>query len=313
MDLDITEDYIQLNEIRTIYPRADAKVKVWVDAGLLLGYEKRKGRDWLADSGGYNSRQPQAKATLDKAIVYSTDDLRNPAFSRKSQTDAPAFKKWFGDSKVVDENGKPLVVYHGTKSDVDFSVFNTPSHFGSADQASLIAGGLKFGAPLAAQGESDRVMPVYLSIQDPAYIYDSGAQHTPSDYLEAAFEKGYLEFSEMEAIKYDDPDGDSDVSEPAHIMEKLIDRLEMRGYDGFAYYNQVEGEGASWMPFRPEQIKSASGNSGAYDGSDPTSCFPAPPRQPLLILLILLMVHSATAWTRSWTRSSTIFRTASSR
>lgn len=29
-------------------------------------------------------------------------------------TDSKYFKKWFGDSKVVDENGKPLVVYHGT-------------------------------------------------------------------------------------------------------------------------------------------------------------------------------------------------------
>lgn len=29
-------------------------------------------------------------------------------------TNSPAFKKWFGDSKVVDANGKPLVVYHGT-------------------------------------------------------------------------------------------------------------------------------------------------------------------------------------------------------
>ena len=35
----------------------------------------------------------------------------------------PAFKKWFGDSKVVDANGDPLVVYHGT--DQDFSVFRT--------------------------------------------------------------------------------------------------------------------------------------------------------------------------------------------
>jgi hypothetical protein len=26
-------------------------------------------------------------------------------------TRTPAFKKWFGDSKVVDENGDPLVVY----------------------------------------------------------------------------------------------------------------------------------------------------------------------------------------------------------
>ena len=42
----------------------------------------------------------------------------------------PAFKKWFGDwesdpetaSKVVDENGEPLVVYHGTYN--EFSAFN---------------------------------------------------------------------------------------------------------------------------------------------------------------------------------------------
>jgi len=36
-------------------------------------------------------------------------------FSRATdQTDTPAFKAWFGDSKVVDKDGKPLVVYHGT-------------------------------------------------------------------------------------------------------------------------------------------------------------------------------------------------------
>jgi hypothetical protein len=29
-------------------------------------------------------------------------------------TDTPAFKKWFKDSKVVDKKGDPLVVYHGT-------------------------------------------------------------------------------------------------------------------------------------------------------------------------------------------------------
>jgi len=29
-------------------------------------------------------------------------------------TETDAFKRWFGDSKVVDEQGRPLVVYHGT-------------------------------------------------------------------------------------------------------------------------------------------------------------------------------------------------------
>lgn len=37
-----------------------------------------------------------------------------PRFSR-AQESTPAFREWFGDSKVVDEQGKPKVVYHGTK------------------------------------------------------------------------------------------------------------------------------------------------------------------------------------------------------
>lgn len=33
--------------------------------------------------------------------------------------DSKYFQKWFGDSKVVDENGQPFVVYHGTNADFD--------------------------------------------------------------------------------------------------------------------------------------------------------------------------------------------------
>lgn len=36
------------------------------------------------------------------------------------------FKRWFDNSKVVDKDGKPLVVYHQT--DADFTVFNTESN-----------------------------------------------------------------------------------------------------------------------------------------------------------------------------------------
>src|SRR6516164_1100980 len=34
------------------------------------------------------------------------------------------FKAWFGNSKVVDKNGSPLVVYHGTTTPEDFSEFS---------------------------------------------------------------------------------------------------------------------------------------------------------------------------------------------
>lgn len=66
------------------------------------------------------SRTPTSDADVEArfaqmtAIVkgeLSPDDAA-PALSRSTgQTDAPAFKKWFGDSKVVDESGRPLRVY----------------------------------------------------------------------------------------------------------------------------------------------------------------------------------------------------------
>jgi len=42
------------------------------------------------------------------------------------QTDTPEFKRWFGQSKVV-ENGEPLRVYHATQA--DFSEYRVPAYF----------------------------------------------------------------------------------------------------------------------------------------------------------------------------------------
>ena len=41
----------------------------------------------------------------------------------KSRTETLQLKKWFGDSKVVNENGNPLVVYHGTLAK-DLTIFS---------------------------------------------------------------------------------------------------------------------------------------------------------------------------------------------
>ena len=38
------------------------------------------------------------------------------------QTETKQFRRWFGNSKVVDENRKPLVAYHG--ADADFDIFD---------------------------------------------------------------------------------------------------------------------------------------------------------------------------------------------
>lgn len=39
---------------------------------------------------------------------------RQGALFSPKQTETPEFKRWFGDSKVVDKDGEPLVIYHGS-------------------------------------------------------------------------------------------------------------------------------------------------------------------------------------------------------
>jgi hypothetical protein len=49
---------------------------------------------------------------------------------RDLATDTPEFKRWFGDSRVVDKDGKPLVVYHGTHADIQVFKGKRSAHFG---------------------------------------------------------------------------------------------------------------------------------------------------------------------------------------
>ena len=84
--------------------------------------------------------------------------------ARREQTESPEFKKWFGDSKVVDENGDPRVVYHGT--DKTFNkvnmkkgaqgVFWVTSNKASIDNGEVGAAG------------AGKVMPLYAKLENPA-------------------------------------------------------------------------------------------------------------------------------------------------
>lgn len=51
------------------------------------------------------------------AIPVQVVDGEGRVLEQGGATDTEAFRRWFGDSKVVDENGDPLVVYHGSRSE----------------------------------------------------------------------------------------------------------------------------------------------------------------------------------------------------
>jgi hypothetical protein len=104
-----------------------------------------------------------------------------PRFQRAPAVNSPVFKRWFGDSKVVDESGKPRVVYHGTGN--EFAVFdatNTEKGGGHAQIGGFAALGHfftqdaelahTFARQAAGRSGTPRVVPVYLSIQKPYRI-----------------------------------------------------------------------------------------------------------------------------------------------
>jgi len=78
---------------------------------------------------------------------------------REIQTETPAFKKWFGDSKVVDADGKPLRVYRGDPSSSDI-------------QGLFFTDNPELASDYAGQGY---VTPVYLRLENPNIIEANGA------------------------------------------------------------------------------------------------------------------------------------------
>lgn len=68
-------------------------------------------------SAGPTLSEPMRTRPGEGAETSVDDIIPKPGtlFHRIPQTQTEAFKAWFGDSQVVDENGQPLVVYHGTQ------------------------------------------------------------------------------------------------------------------------------------------------------------------------------------------------------
>ena len=169
-----------------------------------------------------------------------------PMFS--DQTETPEFKRWFGDSKVVDAQGKPLVVYHGTKSDFsEFDPSRAGQNFDDQDERGMLFSSSQVEPNLMADGDGGNVMPVYLSMQNPLVVTFPAA-------------KAISRFGSVSATAWYDNNkreilGQADAGNHDGI---IITPPEYKGYQGASTY----------VAFDPEQIKSAIGNRGTFDPAD---------------------------------------------
>ena len=186
---------------------------------------------------------PPGKLLLPAATAgVSSRAMEGPARKqwREKGVESPYFKRWFGNSKVQDDSGKPLVVYHGTDRG-GFEVFRTARGVFFSDDMQTAQGYADYGKP----GER-QVYPAYLAIRNPLEVDFKG-----SDY------RG--------------PDGKSTdhYSYRFNVPEQ---------YDGVIIRNVAdpsgmqEGEAAPhtvYIAFKPEQIKSATENNGEFNPENP--------------------------------------------
>jgi hypothetical protein len=126
------------------------------------------------------------------------------------------FRKWFGKSKVVDKNGKPLVMYHGTYSDISEPTTNFGAdeyrrfgmHVGSLEAATNRLD-IK-AAEDTAQGEKSgnagaNVLPVYVKAEKPLRLDENrSGRWGVDDIMRSIFEKA--ERGEIDGLTDEDID-----------------------------------------------------------------------------------------------------------
>lgn len=210
---------------------------------------------------------PQVNASLGGSVIGSG------ALSTQSRgTDSPAFRRWFGDSKVVDADGNPLVVYHGTNA--DFSVFNP----GREGNAIFVAFDPKSAEQFGQRnvdynGGNLSVMPVYVKAEKPfdytnkqdvdAIVREMDKSKDSWGQGIGTKRRGGIEFGDWEVIE-------------SPIAQAAIHDL---GYDG---YYVKEGGKRNLAVFNPEQIKSATGNIGTFDPENADIRFSVSDNEPRL-------------------------------
>lgn len=105
------------------------------------------------------------------------------------------FWRWFGDGQAVDDQGRPLVVYHGTTK--DFEMFDparsktTGSFFSVTPEYANIVAELD-----GARDGGARVMPAYVRLDNPAFVSSESFQRADTRHAVAAGHDGLITLSE---------------------------------------------------------------------------------------------------------------------
>lgn len=244
---DMTRDLEMSGEIRKLAAQGfDAIVPLDYDDIVILDRSAVDDLGAAEPSDPYGQRQDgdrrtAARGTEDRRTI-EVDGKRRPIRDASGRLIGGGdfmkqirFWKWFGDSRVVDDQGRPLVVYHSSGHDISDFRGSEDGELGegiylTADQnyASMIA------SMRADEGAQPATYPVYVSMKNPLIVRGSARRQL-------------------------------NVATSAEIRAAA----EAKGHDGIIQIFPGEKTMRQIVAFKPEQIKSATGNRGTYDPNDP--------------------------------------------
>lgn len=206
-----------------------------------------------AAQAGREAAQPAGEIPAGEAGELSAEEVARLGIKF---SDTPAFRRWFGDSKVVDTSGKPLVVYHGTAN--TFSKFDPKL---SGRNYAWRGGGEGFfftSNPETASVYAEQPARAYLNPAHPEKAdFGTGTANIMPVYLR--IERPLVVRTKHSPDKFFDTNHQS-----------LLERAGRVDADGIIVRSSSDTfKRDLYLAFRPEQIKSAIGNNGDFSADDP--------------------------------------------
>ena len=280
-----------------------AKLKGYVDEGRDAWTE----RAMRVEPGFARKDYYDVADTAASAGARTVDEAADAAKQwQEKGVESPYFKRWFGDSKVVDEDGAPVVMYHGTSlattGTEDFDVFQIgrkPKVGQSRPYVSLTTDPMfanRYAGWVSDPEELrrfkiqhlGRVYPVYAKVTRPFDPYNNADhfhalikhERAKSDKwarTEARFlpdEASIQKWVDDEIADIKNVFKTRDVSKSWAYVERNADWIRDQGFDGFYVYEKGT---RNLNIFDPTQVKSATGNVGTFDPKDPRFAYGAIP------------------------------------
>ena len=196
---------------------------------------------------GHEAHRSARDAVADVLNWVDADRLSQASiFSRtQDQTQTPEFERWFGDSKVVDADGKPLVVYHGTGG--ERTVFEP--YWKQLERDAM---------PHELKGNGSIAQMNQLAKEEPEMHFFAAERGTAESYGPDVVE-AYLKIDNM-------------VGDPSMDRDEAIQLMLDQDADGAIFRDTTSSGGYGGVAYvvrRSNQIKSATGNRGTFDPTNP--------------------------------------------